>query len=159
MRALVAALLVCAALPARAEMAFKAEDLLAARETALAGAMIACATGVTDPAAADKALTGAGWTKTEGEGDGTWDYASETLGVMMWDTPGFCMVSDTEAGTQTFADDFLGLSNTPPDIGTDADGCTTYTLEGGIVATLSGPGQDPQCTSDTGAALRFQAPG
>lgn len=142
-------------LPAAAEMAFAPQDLLAARETAMAGAMLACDLGVRDPDAADKVLTDAGWEKTEQEG--SWEYASENLFVMMWTVTGFCMVEDAEAGTTAFADTFLALSNTPPTIGTDADGCTTYTLEDGIIATLSGPGQDPVCTSDTGAALRFSA--
>ena len=151
-----AAFLLLAALPAQAEMAFTPQDLLAARETAQAGAMLACDLGVRDPDAADKVLTDAGWEKTEDEG--SWNYASENLTVMMWTVPGFCMVEDSEASTTTFNDNFLGLSNTPPDIGTDADGCTTYTYDGDITVTLNGPGNDPQCTSDTGAALRFSLP-
>jgi hypothetical protein len=144
------------ALPASAEMAFAPEDLLSARETAQAGAMLACDLGVRDPFAADKVLTDAGWEKIEDEG--SWNYASENLSIMMWTVPGFCMVEDTEASTDDLANNFLGLSNTPPDIGTDADGCTTYTYDGDITATLNGPGNDPQCTSDTGAALRFSLP-
>lgn len=143
------------ALPAQAEMAFQPQDLLAARETAQAGAMLACDLGVRDPVAADKVLTDAGWTKTEGEG--SWDYASENLTIMMWTVPGFCMVEDAEASTDNLSNNFLGLSNTPPDIGTDPDGCTTYTYDG-VTVTLNGPGNDPQCTSDTGAALRFSLP-
>jgi hypothetical protein len=148
--------LLLAAGAVRAEMAFKAEDLLSARETAQAGAMIACATGAVDPVAADAAFLGAGWTRTEDEG--SWSYAFETLTVMMWTVPGFCMVEDSEASTTDLDTTFLGLSNDVPDIGTDADGCTTYTLDTGVTATLSGPGNDPVCTSDTGAALRFSLP-
>ena len=144
------------ALPAQAEMAFKAEDLLAGRETAQAGALVACALGATDPDAADAAFTGAGWTKTEDEG--SWEYASEPLTVMMWTVPGFCMLEDAEAGTDAMATTFLGLSNDAPAIGTDSDGCTTYTLDTGVTATLTGPGNDPQCTSDTGSAMRFSLP-
>jgi hypothetical protein len=143
-------------LPAHAEMAFQPQDLLAARDTAQAGAMLACDLGVRDPDAADKVLTDAGWAKTEGEG--SWEYASENLTLMMWTVPGFCMVEDAEAGTTAFNDTLLGLANTPPDIGTDTDGCTTYTYDDGVIATLNGPGNDPQCTSDTGAALRFSLP-
>ena len=153
-----AALVIAFALPAHAEMAFKAEALLATPATAQAGALIACATGALDPAAADKALTGAGWAKTPGEGDGTFDYALENLTVMLWDTPGFCMVDDSQTSTTDMANTFLGLSNLPPDIGTDADGCTTYILDTGVTATLNGPGNDPTCTSDTGAAMRFSLP-
>lgn len=148
--------LLLAALPAQAEMAFAPQDLLSAGETALAGAMLACDLGVRDPDAADTVLTDAGWERIEGEG--SWEYARENLFVMIWTVPGFCMVEDAEAGTTTLNDTFLGLSNTLPDIGSDADGCTTYTLDGGVIATLTGPGQDPVCTSDTGAALRFSLP-
>lgn len=143
------------ALPAQAEMAFAPQDLLAARETAQAGAMLACDLGVRDPDAADKVLTDAGWEKTEDEG--SWNYANENLTVMMWTVPGFCMVEDAEASTDDMANTFLGLSNDVPDIGTDDQGCTTYTYDG-VTATLTGPGNDPQCTSDTGAALRFSLP-
>jgi hypothetical protein len=153
---LTVAALVLLALPARAEMAFLPEDLLSSPETALAGAMLACDLGVRDPDAADKVLTDAGWEKAEQEG--SWEYARENLFVMMWTVPGFCMVEDAKAGTTTFNDTLLGLSNTPPAIGTDADGCATYTLDGGVIATLTGPGQDPVCLSDTGAALRFSLP-
>jgi hypothetical protein len=155
-RTLLVSALTLTALPASAEMAFKAEDLLGARETALAGAMLACDLGVRDPDAADAVLTGAGWERMEGEG--SWEYGSENIFIMMWTVPGFCMIEDSEAGTTTFNDTFLSLSDTPPETATDADGCTTYTLDGGVIATLSGPGQDPVCTSDTGAALRFSLP-
>ncbi|MDZ4070058.1 MAG: hypothetical protein U1E06_24970 [Tabrizicola sp.] len=156
-RALFPALaLFAASLPAGAEMAFNPADLLSTRDTALAGAMLACDLGVRDPDAADALLTGAGWTKAEDEG--SWGYASENLTVMMWTVPGFCMVEDAEAGTTAFSDTLLGLANIPPDIGTDADGCTTYTYDNGVIATLNGPGNDPLCTSDTGAALRFSLP-
>lgn len=143
------------ALPAQAEMAFQPQDLLAAPETAQAGAMLACDLGVRDPDAADKALTDAGWEKTEDEG--SWNYGSENLTIMMWTVPGFCMVEDTEASTTDLSTNFLGLSKDAPTIGTDEQGCTTYTYDG-VTATLNGPGNDPQCTSDTGAALRFSLP-
>ncbi len=147
---------VLTALPAAAEMAFKPEALLGARETAQAGALLACDLGVRDPDAADAVLTGAGWTKTEEEG--SWSYVSENLTVMMWTVPGFCMVEDSEAGTEALGTTFLGLANVPPDMATDAEGCTTYALDGGATATLTGPGNDPACTSETGAAMRFSLP-
>ena len=143
-------------LPAFADMAFRAEDLLPNRDTALAGAMVACATGVTDPDAADAAFTGAGWEKFEDEG--SWSYISGDLTVMMWTVPGFCMVEDATTGTDAMADTFLGLSNVPPDEATDADGCRTFLMDGSITATLTGPGNDPVCTSETGAAMRFALP-
>lgn len=144
------------AAPARAEMAFAAADLLAAPETALGGAIIACAEGAVDPAAADAAFTGAGWDKVPGEGDGTWEYAQGETWAMIWDQPGFCMVADEGIGTADMETTLLGLSNEAPVIGTDADGCTTYDFGAGLSATLTGPGNDPACTSQTGSALRFQ---
>lgn len=149
-------LAVLAASPVRAEMAFKADDLLAARETAMVGALIACATGVTDPEAADRAFTKAGWTRTEDEG--SWNYTSENLSAMVWTVPGFCMVEDTEIGTAGMATDFLGLSSSPPDEGKDEQGCRTFDMGNDVTATLTGPGQDPTCDSAQGAAMRFALP-
>ena len=141
-----------AALPAHAEIVFNAEDLLAAQETALGGAIIACAQGAVDPDAANATFTGAGWTKTEEEG--SWDYSSENLNVMMWTVPGFCMVADEAISTAEMEKTLLGLTDAPPATGTDEYGCTTYDL-GPVVATLTSSGNDPVCTSDNGAALRF----
>lgn len=137
-------------------MAFTADELLANPDTALAGALVACAAGVTDPDAADAAFLAAGWDKMEGEG--SWDYAHENLTVMMWTVPGFCMVDAPGISTQAMADTFLGLSNSPPDEITDADGCRAFLLDDTITVTLNGPGNDPACTSDIGAALRFALP-
>ncbi len=143
-------------LPAFAEMAFKASDLLPNPDTALAGALVACATGVTDPDAADAAFANAGWERLEDEG--SWSFASGPVTVMMWTVPGFCMVEDSSIGTDAMADAFLGLSNVPPDQSTDAQGCRTYLLTPEITVSLNGPGNDPACTSDTGAAMRFALP-
>jgi hypothetical protein len=148
-------LLALLAQPALAEMAFVADELLANPDTALAGALVACATGVTDPDAADAAFLAAGWEKMEGEG--SWDYAHENLTVMMWTVPGFCMVDAPDTSTDAMAETFLGLSGNPPDETTDADGCRAFLLDDTITATLNGPGNDPACTSDTGAAMRFEA--
>ncbi len=140
-------------LPAFADMAFKASDLLPNPDTALAGALVACATGVTDPDAADAAFLGAGWEKTEGEG--SWEYGQGDLSVMMWNVPGFCMVDAPDISTDAMATTFLGLANIPPGGARDADGCRTFALDPNITVTLNGPGNDPVCTSDTGAAMRF----
>ncbi len=58
-RLAVATALLFLPLPALADMAFDAKDMLRNPNTTLAGALIACATGVTDPAAADATFTGA----------------------------------------------------------------------------------------------------
>lgn len=156
MKSLPAIVLALTPLPAFADMAFTAKDLLPNRDTALSGALVACATGVTDPDAADAAFIGAGWDKFEDEG--SWSYMSGDTTVMMWTVPGFCMVEDAATGTDAMADTFFGLSNVPPDESTDADGCRTFLVDGSITVTLTGPGNDPACASDTGAALRFALP-
>jgi hypothetical protein len=135
-------------------MFFAASDLLGAPETALGGAIIACAAGAVDPASADTAFADAGWTAAEGEGDGTAAWEQGDLWVMYWTDPGFCMVADEAISTDEMEETLLGLTS-PPTIGKDEDGCTTYDL-GGVTATLTSSGNDPVCTSDAGAALRFE---
>ena len=144
------------AMPALAEVSVSAETLLQFKKIERATAIVICSIGANDPVAADEALLGSGFIKTEDEG--SWNYASDNLTVTMWTVPGFCMVEDSESGTEAMAAAFLGFSKPPSAIGTDVDGCTTYLLDRGVTATLSGPGQDPQCTSDTGSALRFSLP-
>lgn len=146
-----------AALPAQAEMTFTAKDLLAAPETALGGAILACAAGAPDPAKIDTAFGEAGWTAAEGEGDGTASWEMGDIWVLYWTEPGFCMVADEAISTAEMETTLLGLTDTPPTMGTDEDGCTTYDL-GTVVATLTSSGNDPVCTSDNGAALRFSVP-
>lgn len=145
------------ALPAHAEMTFSASDLLSAPETALGGAIIACAEGAVDPASADAAFGDAGWTSAEGEGDGTTAWEQGDLWTMYWTEPGFCMVADEAISTAEMEVTLLGLTDTPPAMGKDEDGCTTYDL-GPVIATLTSSGNDPTCTSDSGAALRFMPP-
>ncbi len=155
-RALSLCALTLAALPAFAEDAASPEALAAARNSDQGIAIAACRTGATDPDAADQALVKAGFQKTEDEG--SWQYTSATLTVMMWTVPGFCMIEDSETGTKAMAAALLALSDTPLKAGTDGDGCTTYRLDGDVTGTLTGPGQDPECTSETGATLRFSLP-
>ena len=151
------AALILLTLPAHAEMTFSAADLLSAPETALGGAIIACAEGAVDPATADAAFADAGWTSTEGEGDGTTAWEQCDLWAMYWTEPGLCMVADEAIGTDEMEATLLGRTDTPPTMGTDEDGCTTYDL-GPVIATLTSSGNDPTCTSDSGAALRFMPP-
>ena len=144
-------------LPAHAEITFSAADLLSAPETALGGAIIACVEGAVDPASADAAFADAGWTSTEGEGDGTVAWEQGDLWTMYWTEPGFCMVADEAISTDEMEATLLGLTDSPPEMGKDEDGCTTYDL-GPVIATLTSSGNDPTCTSDSGAALRFMPP-
>jgi hypothetical protein len=157
---MIRALSICAlslmATPVLAEDSVSAENLAMFKKIEQAAAVVSCQVGVTNPDAADQTLVGMGFVKTEDEG--SWNYASGNLTIMMWTVPGFCMVEDSEAGTEAMAANFLNYMSEPPKIGTDADGCTTYLLDNEVTATLSGPGNDPRCTSDTGSALRFSLP-
>lgn len=146
-----------AALPAHADWTFAAKDLLAAPETALGGAILACADGAADPTVIDTAFSAAGWTATEGEGDGTASWESGDMWVLYWTDPGFCMIADETISTAEMEETLMGLTDTPPTKGTDEDGCATYDL-GTVTATLTSSGNDPVCTSDSGAALRFLLP-
>lgn len=156
MRALSLCALALLATPALAEDSLSPETLATFKKIEQAVAVVACQIGASDPDAADKSLTEAGFVRTEDEG--SWNYAQGTLTIMMWTVPGFCMVEDSESGTEAMAANFLNYLSEPPQIGADSQGCTTYLLANGVLATLSGPGNDPQCTSDTGAALRFSLP-
>jgi hypothetical protein len=155
-RALSLCAMTLAATPTLAEDSVSPETLAMFKKIEQAVAVVACQIGATDPDAADQALTESGFARSEDEG--SWNYASGNLTVMMWTVPGFCMVEDSEAGTEAMAANFLNYLSEPPQIGKDAEGCTTYLLSNGVTATLNGPGNDPQCTSDTGAALRFSLP-
>lgn len=151
-----ASVLTLATLPAHAEMAFAAKDLLFAPETALGGAIIACAAAVIDPATANTTFKTAGWQPSEGY-DGTTAWEQGDIWTTFWTKPGFCMVADERVSTDEMESTLLGLTDAPPAKGTDENGCTTYDL-GGVTATLTSSGNDPVCTSDTGAALRFLLP-
>jgi len=143
-----------AALPAQAEMTFAAKDLLSAPETALGGAIIACAAATLDPATATTTFTDAGWQSFE-DYDGTTSWEQGDIWTTYWTDPGFCMVADESIGTAEMEQTLLGLTDAAPATGTDEDGCTTYDL-GPVVATLTSSGNDPVCEFDTGAALRFE---
>lgn len=151
-----AAILTLAARPAAADLALAAVDLLAAPETALGGAITACVVAVADPANADMAFDAAGWQPFE-DYDGTNAWEQGDTWVTYWTEPGFCMVANETISTEAMEATLLGLTDAPPPIGRDADGCATYDL-GPVTATLTSSGNDPVCTSDSGAALRFQLP-
>jgi hypothetical protein len=118
----------------------------------LFGALGACITAVHDPVRTETALTAAGWQPEEAE-EGAIGYGTETLWLMFWREPGFCMLESTDFTTETLAK-FLAEFDIKPS-GTDADGCTQFAIED-TIATLTGGGNDPACTSTTEAALRFE---
>ncbi len=129
--------------------------LLANPDAIPEAAIAACATGVTDPAQADAALTGAGWSKTEGDSDGVHEYAKGETWVMMWDEPGFCMAASSLT-TAEYWDALHALTYHSLKTGVSADGCDMAALPGNVTVTLSGPGNDPACSSRQGSALRFE---
>lgn len=130
--------------------------LLADPDTQIEAAIAACDLGVTDPKAADTALTSAGWEKAEGEFDGAHDYVSGDTWIMMYDDPGFCMASAALTTAEMWdALNALGLHALPTAV--NAEGCDTADMGDGVTVTLSGPGNDPACTAQDGAALRFEA--
>ena len=43
-------------------------------------------------------------------------------------------------------------------MGATPEGCITYTLDTGVVATITSGGQDPVCTSQLTSAIRFEKP-
>ena len=132
--------------------------LLANRDTMTEAALAACALGVTDPAAADTALAAAGWSKSEGDGEGVWEYYAPDTLIVMWADPGFCMVDVEGLPTAAMADILQTLGQNALPMATDDQGCDTFDMGGGVTATLNGPGNDPACASDDGAAVRFQLP-
>lgn len=141
-----------------------AQQLLADpdRDNRLGGALAACMIGVTDPQVAIAALEAAGWNPLEGiEGtlsfdlDGTF---AETVTVAL--DPGFCMVETTSYGTADTVDVLRIVSEALEIpgfdlIGTGAGECPYAELGIGVAASISGPGNDPACTSDTAATVRF----
>jgi hypothetical protein len=140
------------ATPALADTA----DLLASPATQLQGALLVCATGAQDPEAADALFTGAGWAKEPDDEMGVTYYtASDGTQAMMWPEPGFCMI---DAGVSTDAMVQTLTSLLPAKEGKDSDGCRAFTLDSGVVANLSGPGQDPVCEDPAAATLRFVLP-
>jgi hypothetical protein len=132
------------------------EDFLAESEPAvqILGAIGACANAVKEPQGVIPVFAGAGWERAD-EFDGTVGFQTPSTYVMFWTEPGFCMVETTDFNTDGLTALLASFDIAPS--GTDADGCTQFTLpDTDVVATLTGGGNDPQCTSPTEAALRFE---
>lgn len=156
MRTLPALLMaLCLAGPVQAEEPPAIADLLANPETELQGALAACMQAMGDPEAGQALLTTAGFEASPGD-EGTTELTKGDIYVMMWDEPGFCMVEDLTTSTEEMENTFFANIYRALESETDDSGCTVYLLGDSVRATLSGPGQDPVCTSDTGAAMRFE---
>jgi hypothetical protein len=94
----------------------------------------------------------AGWERFD-EYDGSTSFQTTNTTMMYADDGGFCMIESTDFNTEALTTLLATEGITPT--GTDADGCTTFTINT-TTATLTGGGNDPQCTSATEAALRFE---
>jgi hypothetical protein len=116
------------------------------------GAIAACANAVSDPDTVAAGLADAGWVRAD-EFDGTYGFQIDNVMMMFWDEPGFCMVETSDFSTDGLTQ-MLGAFDIVPD-GQDDAGCAQFTLDD-TTATLTGGGNDPVCTSDTEAALRFE---
>lgn len=153
--AFIAGLSTCPALAVEIDLA----GLLANPDAIPEAAIAACALGVTNPKAASDALTEAGWTRGEGEGEGTWGFDlgdRAATSIMMWDQPGFCMVDEPTLTTAEMWDALHAITYHSLPSGISADGCEVADFGGGVIATVSGPGNDPSCTLQSGSTLRFE---
>jgi hypothetical protein len=96
-------------------------------------------------------LQDAGWAAVDAE-DESQSYEAGNFWIMFSNEPGFCMFETTDMNT-TGAATYLtsmGFDQT----GTDADGCPQFQIFESV-ATLTGGGNDPQCSSTTEATFRF----
>jgi hypothetical protein len=133
------------------------EALLADPDTVPEAAIAACDLGVNDPDRAVALLNTAGWAFDDAFGEGIVGFTRDDTGLILATVPGFCMVEDKSLSSAELWDalNALGLHALP--VSTDAQGCDVADMGGGVAATLTGPGNDPACTSDTESALRFEA--
>lgn len=116
------------------------------------GAIGACVNAVADPQGVASVLRDAGWEPADAE-DGTRGFQIENLSVMFWEEPGFCMVETSDFSTAALTE-MLGAFDILPS-GQDDAGCAEFSMDA-TTATLTGGGNDPACTSDTEAVLRFE---
>ena len=133
------------------------EDMIAEPDpfVQLMGAVAACANAVTDPQSIASHFVAAGWETMQGE-EGTIAFQTKTTSVMFWQDPGFCMLDTSLMNTEGLTRYLTaaGIAAT----GSDAEGCAQFAVpDTNIVATLTGPGNDPVCTSPAGSTLRFEA--
>ncbi|QYK42609.1 MAG: hypothetical protein KF887_05735 [Paracoccaceae bacterium] len=127
-------------------------------EARLAGAILACAEIVYDPAIAEGLFIDGAWEAADAEFEGTAEYWTDGLWAMHWHEPGFCMVETDAMGTEAALGVILAATEDWPGmqiLGTDGEECAVIDLGQGTLLQLTGEGQDPACTSETGAALRF----
>jgi hypothetical protein len=120
--------------------------------TRILGAVGACVNAVTDPQGVASVLRDAGWQEVE-VFDRTLGFEVDGTSLMISETPGFCMIETSDFSTSSLTE-LLVAFDIPP-TGQDDAGCTEFTMEA-TTATLNGGGNDPACTSNTEAVLRFE---
>ncbi len=121
-------------------------------DTRTLGAIGACLTATVAPQDVAPVLADAGWERAD-EYDGTSGFQSDNISMMFWNDPGFCMLETADYSTAEMSDLLESVDILP--VGEDDAGCAQFTLYG-TTATLTGGGNDPACTSETEAALRFE---
>jgi hypothetical protein len=145
-------------------LALLASPALAADDTPngqLVEGYLSCFMGHGDPAMVDPALKLAEWTSEPAEDGLTMarPASGDATFVLIADDASFCHVESLVTGTTdavaVLAGALQGADTSLPEAGTDADGCTTYDLGNGTMATLMSGGNDPTCTSDSTSGVRF----
>ncbi|TKD21337.1 hypothetical protein FBT96_09590 [Rhodobacter capsulatus] len=166
MRGLIALALASAlALPAVAQVPVALPDAVAllkgtTLEERIDGAILACLQGVDAPAQAETAFQAADWVRAD-EFEGTQSYEGDGVSAMFWDAPdpGFCMLESDGIGTRALQDRLsalLGKLHWPQVGAVEIEGCPGLDLGNGLSAAPTSAGQDPTCSADDAAALRFQ---
>lgn len=117
----------------------------------LFGEVSACAGATMEPALASKMFAEAGWAAEIGDPAYS-EFISGEDRVFFAKAGGTCRFETMHISTKEVAN-IVG-----PSTGTNAEGCDIYDLGEGVTLTVTPPGPDPVCQSETGAALRFDRP-
>lgn len=120
--------------------------------TRVAALLTGCSEAISDPTSVTAILTAANWTRAD-EFEGTVGFETASTAMMFWQDPGFCMVTVTDFNTETLTAQLAKLGLNPT--GQDAGGCAQFSVDG-TIATMTGGGNDPACTSGSEAVLRFE---
>ncbi len=123
------------------------------------GAVAACLLHVSGEAGIQDWFSRTSWDGGIDEGEMLGFHDRSTF-VGFWPSPDFCMVESQAIGSEqgsAITGRLVWLLALAPETvnGTDDYGCETITWHG-IRATITGEGQDPQCHSETGAAVRLE---
>jgi hypothetical protein len=162
-----AAVVLLLALPAQAQDPVKMELLLPGLAevdptTQMTSGFVACMKDFGDAETIAGSFTGSTWQRFDEPEAGLISLAPPEGGrtsALLATDGAFCEVESAalttgQAGhTLALVLQLAGLTGAR--IGTDAQGCMTFTLGNGLLATVTSGGQDPVCTSDQSSAVRF----